>query len=165
MIEAGAGFTPGEFARQALKAIEASEARTMRRKRDQLADVIGLGIKRGLLARAAEAEPSADAFEGWLMEQALGAAASGGILAMCVEILDEYRLAAMDQTFQEWLAAGAPSADAEEEARADSGGARARRRREQDGPENAAMAPSDGEEPAVHDAGAASRAPRVDHTR
>jgi len=130
VIEAGAGLTPGEFARQALKAIEASEGRTMRRKRDQLADVIGLGIKRGLLARAAEAEPSADAFEGWLMEQAFSASASGGILAMCIEILDEYRLAAMDRTFQEWLAAGAPSADAEEEARADSGGARAHRRRD-----------------------------------
>jgi len=47
----GGMFTPGVFARQALKAIEASEGRTMRRKRDQLADVIGLGIKRGLLAR------------------------------------------------------------------------------------------------------------------
>jgi len=55
--------------------------------------------------------------------------ASGGVMAMCSEILAEYRFAAMDGTFQQWLAAGAPSADAEEEARTDSGGARARRRR------------------------------------
>jgi hypothetical protein len=124
----GGTLTPGDFARQALKAIEASEGRTMRRKRDQLADVIGLGIKRGLLARAAEAEPPAASFEGWLLEQAMTSPASGGVMAMCSEILAEYRFAAMDDTFQHWLAAGAPSADAEEEARADSGGARARRR-------------------------------------
>ena len=124
------GLTPGDFARQALKAIEASEGRTMRRKRDQLADVIGLGIKRGLLARIAEADPPAEHFEAWLMEQAFAAPASGGVLAMCTEILDEYRLAAMDARFKGWLASGAPSADAEEEARADSGGARARRRAE-----------------------------------
>jgi len=123
-----ARLTPGEFARHALKALDASDGRTMRRKRDQLPDVIGLGIKRGILTRAANEDPPAENFEGWLMEQALGAAASGGILAMCGEILDEYRLATMDPTFSGWLAAGAPSADAGGEAREDSGGARARRR-------------------------------------
>jgi hypothetical protein len=121
-------LSPGEFARQALKALDASDGRTMRRKRDQLPDVIGLGIKRGILTRAANEDPPAERFEGWLMEQALGASVSGGILAMCSEILDDYRLAAMDSTFYGWLAAGAPSADASGEAREDSGGARARRR-------------------------------------
>ena len=121
-------LAPGDFARQMLRAIEASEGRTMRRKRDQLPDVIGLGIKRGLLARAAEANPPAAEFEGWLMQQALSASASGGILAMCSEILDDYRLAAADAAFSQWLEAGAPSADANEEAREDSGGMRARRR-------------------------------------
>jgi hypothetical protein len=124
--------TPGEFARQLLRAIEASEGRTMRRKRDQLPDVIGLGIKRGLLARMAEDDPSAEAFEGWLMEQALGASASGGILAMCAEILDEYRLAALDATFFGWLAAGAPSADAQDQAADDNGRTRAEQRRPRD---------------------------------
>jgi hypothetical protein len=125
-------LTPGEFARQLLKAIEASEGRTMRRKRDQLPDVIGLGIKRGLLARAVQDDPSAGDFEHWLMEQALGAAASGGILAMCADILDEYRLAALDATFLDWLVAGAPSADAQEQAAEDNGRDRAKRRRPRD---------------------------------
>ena len=128
-------LTPRGFARHLLKAIEASEGRTMRRKRDQLPDVIGLGIKRGLLARIAQEDPPAASFEGWLMEQAFGASASGGILAMCGEIFDEYRLAALDPTFAGWLAEGAPSADAEEEARSDSGGARAQRRRATEGDE------------------------------
>ena len=128
MTEVADGLTPGEFARQLLKALEASEGRTMRRKRDQLPDVIGLGIKRGLLARVAQDDPPAGAFEGWLMEQALGASASGGILAMCAEILDEYRLAALDPTFYGWLAAGAPSADAEQPGSEDNGRARAERR-------------------------------------
>jgi len=106
----------------------------MRRKRDQLPDVIGLGIKRGILARAAQEDPPAEEFEGWLMTQALGAAASGGILAMCTEILDEYRLAALDQTFYGWLAAGAPSADTQEQTAEDNGRARAERRRGENGP-------------------------------
>ena len=125
-------LAPGAFARQMLRAIEASEARTMRRKRDQLPDVIGLGIKRGLLARAAEENPPPDGFEAWLMQQALDASASGGILAMCGEIIDEYRLAAMDHTFQAWLQEGAQSADATEQPREDSGGMRARRRQAAD---------------------------------
>ena len=121
-------LTPRAFAQGLLRAMEASEGRTMRRKRDQLPDLIGLGIKRGILARAVEEDPPPDGFEAWLMQHALGAPASGGIRAMCGEILDEYRLAAADPAFYGWLAAGAPSADAEEGAREDSGGARARRR-------------------------------------
>ena len=104
----------------------------MRRKRDQLPDMIGLGIKRGLLARIAQDDPPADAFEAWLIQQALGASASGGILAMCSAILDEYRLATLDATFLAWLAAGAPSADAQAQPGEDNGRARAERRRPAD---------------------------------
>jgi hypothetical protein len=63
------------------------------------------------------------------MEQALGAAASGGIFAMCSEILDEYPLAAPDETFFGWLAVGAPSADAQERLPKDNGRARAEQRK------------------------------------
>jgi hypothetical protein len=50
------------------------------------------------------------------MEQALAAPASGPVRAMCGEILTEYRIACVDPGFSQWLAAGAPSADAEESA-------------------------------------------------
>ncbi len=104
---------PGDFCRQALRALDASQGRSRRRKRDQTPDNIGMGIKRELLERAVEECPSPDAFEGWLVEQLIGHPASGGARAMAGEILAEYRLAASDTTFRAWLEAGAPSADAE----------------------------------------------------
>ena len=105
---------PGEFSRQLLKALEASEGRTRRRKRDQQPDVIGLSIKRALLTQAAAEDPEPEAFEAWLLERVLAHPASGPVRAMCGEILDEYRLAAMDSSFYHWLGEGAPSDDAEE---------------------------------------------------
>jgi hypothetical protein len=111
--EARVSLTPADFSHQLLSALDASEGRSKRRKRDQTPDSIGLGIKRALLARAAEENPPADAFEAWLMVQALGQASHGGVRAVCLEILDEFRLAGADPTFQQWLEAGAPSADAD----------------------------------------------------
>jgi len=105
---------PGEFCRHLLNALDASEGRSRRRKRDQTPDTIGLGMKRGLLERAAEEDPEPEEFEGWLVMQVLAEPASGGLRAMCGEILDDYRFAAAEPTFQQWLADGAPSADAGE---------------------------------------------------
>ena len=105
---------PGEFSRLALQALAASEGRRRRPKRDQTPDGIGLALKRELLARAAEADPAPDTFEAWLLGQALAAPASGPVRAMCAEIFDEYRVAALDPSFGRWLQEGAPSADAEE---------------------------------------------------
>ena len=105
---------PGEFSRLALAALAASEGRRKRRKRDQTPDTIGLELKRHLLQRAAAADPDPEAFEGWLLGQALAAPASGPVRAMCVEIFQEYRVAALDASFSRWLQQGAPSADAEE---------------------------------------------------
>ena len=104
---------PGEFSRLLLNALEASEGRRKRRKRDTTPDAIGLGIKRDLLRRAVAEDPAPEAFEAWLLTQALGAPASGPVRALCAEILDEYRFARHDPDFGRWLAAGAPSADAE----------------------------------------------------
>jgi hypothetical protein len=106
---------PGEFCRLLLEALASSEGRRRRRKRDTTPDTIGLAIKTGLLERAAEEDPAAGDFEGWLLAQALAAEASGPVRALCAEILDEYRFASRDPGFGHWLEIGAPSADAFEE--------------------------------------------------
>ena len=104
---------PGEFSRLFLNSLDASEGRRKRRKRDTTPDALGLGLKRELLERAVAEDPEPDAFETWLLAQVLGAPASGPVRAMCVEILDDYRFAVHDPGFGQWLADGAPSADAE----------------------------------------------------
>lgn len=104
---------PGQFAERLLATIAASEGRRRRRKRNTTPDAIGLGIKHDLLEAALAEDPEPDDFEGWLLERALAAPASGPVRAVCGEIFDEYRFAAVDADFGRWLAAGAPSADAE----------------------------------------------------
>jgi len=104
---------PGEFSRLLLGALDAAEGRRRRRKRDTTPDAIGLGIKRDLLEAAATEDPEPDDFEGWLLTKALTAPASGPVLALCIQIMDEYRAAALDPNFSRWLVDGAPSADAE----------------------------------------------------
>src|SRR5436305_6302193 len=97
-VEALSVLRPGEFGHQLLQALEAAEGRTRRRKRDQTPDTIGLGLKRELLTRMAEEDPEPEALEGWLLSHVLNAPASGGVRAMCAEILDDYRLASLDAT-------------------------------------------------------------------
>ena len=104
---------PGEFCRWALVAQEAAEGLRRRRKRDQRPDLAGLELKANLLARAAEDDPEPDAFEGWLLGQVVAAPAGGPVRAMSLQILHEYRLAALDPALAGWLSAGAPSDDAE----------------------------------------------------
>ncbi len=106
---------PGAFCGFLLRALEAAEGQTRRRKRDQAPDKLGLSIKRELLQRAAAADPEPDAFEGWLMEQIVRTPGAGPVRAMCEQIFLEYRMAALQPDFAEWLAAGAPSDDAEPE--------------------------------------------------
>jgi hypothetical protein len=103
---------PAEFARQLLQAMEASEGRRKRRKRDTTPDAIGMSIQRDLLERAIADDPEPDAFEEWLLNEVLTNPASGPIRAMAVQIFDQYRLIRHDANFREWLEAGAPSADA-----------------------------------------------------
>jgi hypothetical protein len=112
MIEC-AVVRPGAFSRQLLRALDASEGRRRRRKRDQTPDGIGLAIKRDLLEAAILEDPEPADFEAWLLMKVLGAPASGPVLALCSLIMDEYRVAQGETRFGRWLADGAPSADAD----------------------------------------------------
>ena len=106
---------PGDFSRQYLNTLAASEGIRKRRKRDTTPDAFGMQLKRALLERAVEEDPSPDAFEAWLLAQVLRQPSSGPLRAMCAEILADYRFALLDRGFATWLAEGAPSADAENE--------------------------------------------------
>ena len=74
---------PADFCRQLLAALDASEGRRKRRKRDTTPDAIGMALKRGLLERAVRDDPEPEAFERWLLERCLAAGnASGPLRAM-----------------------------------------------------------------------------------
>jgi hypothetical protein len=95
--------SPAEFARTLLAAADdASEGRRRRRKRDTTPDAIGLSIKRSLLESAVADDPSAQEFEGWLLEQCTaccGPHGAGAVQAMALEILDEWHLARTVEVF------------------------------------------------------------------
>lgn len=103
---------PADFASQALASIEASEGRRRRRKRNTTPDKIGLDIKRALLLGTVESDPAPGDYEAWLLGQVITSPAPGPVRALAGELLDEYRLAAVDPEFHRWLATGAPSDDA-----------------------------------------------------
>jgi hypothetical protein len=105
---------PAEFCRQLLAALDASEGRRRRRKRDTTPDAIGMAIKRDLLESVAQENPAPEAFERWLMERCQTAgAASGPVRAMALDVYAEWRLAEVSRSFQAWLEQGAPSDDAQ----------------------------------------------------
>jgi hypothetical protein len=115
---------PAEICRQLLAALDASEGRRRRRRRDTSPDAIGMTVKRGLLEDAVREDPEPDTFEGWLLERCEAEAvdhedgdsdrvqASGPMRAMALEILSEYRLAQVSGALRTWLSEGAPSDDA-----------------------------------------------------
>jgi hypothetical protein len=112
-VSGGSLTRPAEVCRELLAALEASEGRRQRRKRDTTPDAIGLAIKRDLLERAVAADPEPQAFESWLHEQCVGTGpAEGGVRAMALSIFEEWRLTLEAGAFHEWLARGAPSDDA-----------------------------------------------------
>jgi len=107
---------PAEICKALLAALEAFEGRNRKRKRDQKPDTIGLSIKRSLLARAVEEDPSAEAFEEWLLNYSVKCAmarSSGAVSAMARNVLEEWRLAHSMDEFRVWLEKGAPSDDSE----------------------------------------------------
>ncbi len=109
---------PAEVCKALLAALEASEGRNQKRKRDQKPDTIGLSIKRSLLVRAVEEDPKAEAFEEWLLnypEKCATAVSSGAVAAMARSVLEEWRLAHSMGAFRLWLERGAPSDDSEQE--------------------------------------------------
>jgi hypothetical protein len=109
-----AAVRPAGVCRALIEALEASEGRRRRRKRDTTPDAIGLAIKRDLLERAVDDDPDPDAFESWLAERCLESAASvgeGSVRAMALDVLAEWQLATSSPAFGDWLAHGAPSDD------------------------------------------------------
>jgi hypothetical protein len=106
--------TPAEVCRGLLAALEASEGRRQRRKRDTRPDAIGLAIKRELLERIVAEAPSPEALGGWLLGQSLiprPDVSTGAVRAMAMEIFMDYRLAETSGAFRAWLDAGCPSQD------------------------------------------------------
>jgi hypothetical protein len=103
---------PAEVCGELLAALEASEGRRRRRKRDTTPDAIGLGIKRGLLEEIVRADPDPETFETWLAGRCLAeGVADGPVRAMALSIRDEWQLAVCASDFRQWLAQGAPSDD------------------------------------------------------
>jgi hypothetical protein len=109
---------PAEVCQALLAALEASEGRKRKRKRDQTPDTIGLSIKRCLLARVVQDDPSPEAFEEWLLNYPAKCATPeslGAVSAMARAVLEEWRLAHSLDGFRVWLEQGAPSDDAKDE--------------------------------------------------
>ena len=106
---------PAEVCKSLLSALEASEGRRRRRKRDQTPDSIGLTFKRQLLEHAVRDDPEPEAFEEWLLDYSASHDSAGGIFAMARAVFEEWRLAHSMNEFKSWLERGAPSDDATDE--------------------------------------------------
>jgi hypothetical protein len=104
---------PAEVCRRLLAALEASEGRRRRRKRNTTPDSIGMAIKRSILEETVRHDPDPDAYEGWLLERCLTPdGPSGPMRAMSLDVLSDWRLAHTSVVFRSWLGQGAPSDDA-----------------------------------------------------
>ncbi|HEX9108917.1 MAG TPA: hypothetical protein VF832_16840 [Longimicrobiales bacterium] len=112
---AAAAVSVPAFCRGLLDALDASDGRRRRRKRNTTPDAIGLEIKRELLQAALAEEPDPGQFEEWLFGRVLAAGelgeGAGAVQAMALSILDDWRLAAAAHDFRAWLADGARSDD------------------------------------------------------
>ena len=111
--DASQTFRPADVCRALLAALEASEGRRRKRKRDQTPDAFGLAVKRTLLQRAVEDDPQPAAFEEWLLNYppSCKAELAGPAFAMARAVFDEWRLAHALGEFRLWLEQGAPSED------------------------------------------------------
>jgi hypothetical protein len=108
-------FRPADVCRALLAALEASEGRRRKRKRDQTPDAFGLAVKRALLQRVVEDDPEPEAFEKWLLDYPLTCEApelAGPSSAMARAVVEEWRLAHALGEFRLWLEQGAPTDDA-----------------------------------------------------
>jgi hypothetical protein len=113
--DASPEFRPADLCRALLGALEASEGRRRKRKRDQTPDAFGLAVKRALLQRAVEDDPQPEAFEEWLLNYPQTCKApelAGPASAMARAVFEEWRLAHTLGEFRLWLEQGAPSDDA-----------------------------------------------------
>jgi hypothetical protein len=103
---------PAAVCKALLAALEASEGRRRKRKRDQTPDDIGLTFKRELLEQAVRDDPEPEAFEEWLLKYSAIHDSAGGIFAMARAVFEEWRLTHSMNEFKSWLEQGAPSDDA-----------------------------------------------------
>jgi hypothetical protein len=109
---------PADVCKALLTALDASEGRKRKRKRDQTPDTIGLSIKRSLLERVVADDPDAEAFEEWLLRYPIDCSTPqwpGAASAMARALLEEWRLAHSLDEFRTWLEQGAPSDDAKDD--------------------------------------------------
>ena len=108
----GSQLRPADVSRQLLAALDASEGRRRRRKRNTTPDSIGMTIKRRLLEETVREDPEPATYEGWLLEHCLiPETASGPMRAMALEVLSEWQMAQRSPAFRSWLEHGAPSDD------------------------------------------------------
>jgi hypothetical protein len=104
---------PAQFCDALLATLTAADGRRRRRVRNTTPDAIGLALKRELLEAVIAADPDPDDFEEWLLQRCIAAGpGSGGLQAMALSILEEWRLAESGGEFQAWLRHGAQSDDA-----------------------------------------------------
>jgi hypothetical protein len=103
---------PAQVCGQLLAALQASEGRRRRRKRDTTPDAVGMAIKRRLLEETVRDDPEPEDFEGWLLQHCISPdAPSGPARAMALDVLSDWRLAQRSGEFRSWLEQGAPSDD------------------------------------------------------
>ena len=107
---------PAQVCQALLAALEASEGRRRRRKRDQTPDAIGLAIKRRLLEQAVHEDPEPETFEAWLVQCVLSIEeqpqSPGAVAAMARSVFEEWHMVHTLENFRDWLDHGAPSEDA-----------------------------------------------------
>ena len=104
---------PAEICSRLLAALDASEGRRRKRKRNTTPDSIGMAIKRTLLEETVRDDPDPDSYEEWLLARCVTAdVPSGPIRAMALDLLSDWRLAQTSAVFRNWLEQGAPSDDA-----------------------------------------------------
>jgi hypothetical protein len=104
---------PAQVCSQLLAALDASEGRRRRRKRNTTPDAIGLDLKRTILEETVRQDPDPEVYEQWLTNCSLTLQSpSGPFIAMARDVLAEWHLALHSSDFRNWLEQGAPSDDA-----------------------------------------------------
>jgi len=104
---------PADVCSQLLTALDASEGRRRKRKRNTTPDSIGMAMKRTLLEEIVRQNPEPDDYEQWLLEYCLATdELNGSMHAMALEVFYDWQLAQKSPEFRSWLEQSAPSDDA-----------------------------------------------------
>jgi hypothetical protein len=103
---------PADVCSRLLAALDASEGRRKRRKRDTTPDSIGMTLKRTILEETVRQDPDPEVYESWLLQCCLSTGGSiGPMRAMALDVLSDWRLAQQSTVFRNWLQQGTPSDD------------------------------------------------------